>query len=67
MKIFIIIITLSFAFSSCKPCIKCDCSKNGVATQEEDCLYTNNKMDAARNFSNYLKREKEYDKCICTY
>lgn len=56
-----------FALSSCKTCINCDCYKNGVKTQEEDCLYTNNKMNSARNFGNSLMREKGYDDCACTY
>jgi hypothetical protein len=65
--IFLLALLLAFALSSCKTCIECECSKNGVKTDEKDCLYTNNKSGAARDFSNYLKREKQYDECICIY
>ena len=67
MKYIVFLTTLLVSFTSCKTCIECECSKNGVKAHEEDCLYTNDKMDAARNFSDNLKREKGYVDCICTY
>jgi hypothetical protein len=60
-------VVLFLGFVSCKTCIECECSKNGDKTIEEDCVYTNDKSGAARNFSNYLKDDKGYDECLCTY
>lgn len=67
MRFILLIILITGSLSGCKTCIECECSKNGVKTMEKDCMYTNDKMGSARSYSEYLKREKGYDECICTY
>jgi hypothetical protein len=68
MKVFKLLFLVFFlGFISCKTCIECECSKNGEKTIEEDCVYTNDKSGAARDFTNHLKNNKGYDECFCTY
>lgn len=62
----ILTVILILFFQSCKTCIVCECYKNQSKTEEKDCLYTNDKMNASRNFQEYLIREKGYDDCRCT-
>jgi hypothetical protein len=60
-------IILVFFLCSCKKCIECDCYKSGQFTPEEDCFITTDKSESARQFSNRLIREKDYDQCLCKY
>jgi hypothetical protein len=64
IKTFVIGLTL---MGCQKTCVKCDCTKNNVITQEEYCEYTNDKDGALVQFKMRLIKEKGYDKCDCSY
>ena len=66
-KLILTIILSQFVFSSCKKCIECTCSKNGVTTIEKDCQTTTSSI-SARDYSLWsesIRKKSNYDYCNC--
>jgi hypothetical protein len=66
IKIFFLSFLLLFLLGSCKKCKVCECTKNGVTTEERNCAYgggsSNKSLDT---WEKYLREDGGYDEVKC--
>jgi hypothetical protein len=64
--LFLPLVTFVLLFSSCKKCIECECSKNGVIYTEKNCAYGGGSSNQTQEtWKEQIKKEKGYDTVNC--
>lgn len=65
-RTFSIMLLFFFVFLfSCKKCKVCDCYKNGISKEEENCEYVSTGKSNLDTWEKYLKQNGDYDSVRC--